>query len=72
MIDTGKHSADILKLTTTLDNLIYYQHYLFKYYYLAQTSGAVEYIDFIYTDGVRPTPMRVLDMKLNNLMVRLK
>ena len=42
-------------------------------YFFAQSTGAVEYTDCTSAEGVRPPPpTSVLDMTLNNLMVRFQ
>ena len=40
----------------------------------AQSAGGVKYTDCVSTEGLElhPTPTQVLDMTLNNLMVRLQ
>ena len=38
---------------------------------MAQLAGAVEYTDYISAEGYN-SPTNVLDMKLNNLIVRLQ
>ena len=40
--------------------------------YLAQLAGAVEYTDCISAKGLPPFPTSLLDMTLNNLMVRFQ
>ena len=39
---------------------------------LAQSAGAVEYTDCFSAEGYDPPPTSVLDMTLNNLMVRFQ
>ena len=39
---------------------------------IAQSTGAVEYTDCTFAEGYTPPPMSVLDMSLNNLMVRFQ
>ena len=39
---------------------------------IAKLAGAVQYTDCIFAAGVRPTSTSVLNMVLNNMMVRLK
>ena len=54
------------------DVLLY--HLMVRYYTkdtLAQTTGAVEYTDYISVERYKPRPTSVLDVTLNNLMARL-
>ena len=39
---------------------------------VSQSAGAIEYTNCIYTEAYDPSPTNVLDMTVNNLMVRFQ
>ena len=47
-------------------------HYCIHSVLLAQSAGALEYTDCFSAERLDPHPMSVLDMTLNNLIVRLQ
>ena len=52
-----------------MNDFIYIYIYIFIYGVVAQSAGAVEYTDCFFAEGKTPLTS-VLDMTLNNLMVR--